>query len=200
MAIWQNRIIGTGIESPDQLLANPNNFRIHPKYQQDALSAVLDEVGWVDDVIVNKTTGHIIDGHLRVELALSKGESEIPVKYVELSENEEKLILSVFDPISAMAVQDKEKLEELLAGIESDNEGIKSLIAGIEKQCGDEIEWNGGDPLNLSPWDRVTDAGDGIMFSFGEIQKRLPIEIFEKFKKNVNINNLEAWLNENLHI
>lgn len=51
---WHNRIVGTGEESPDQLLANPRNFRIHPKHQQDALEGVLNEVGWVDDVIVNR--------------------------------------------------------------------------------------------------------------------------------------------------
>ena len=127
---WKNRIVGTGEENPDQLLANPMNYRIHPKHQQDALGAVLDEVGWVDDVIVNKTTGHIVDGHLRVELALSRGEPSIPVKYVELTENEEKMILAIFDPISAMAVQDKEKLDELLAEVK--NEDIVDMVLGRE--------------------------------------------------------------------
>ena len=27
---WRNRIVGTGEEAPDQLLANPANWRIHP--------------------------------------------------------------------------------------------------------------------------------------------------------------------------
>jgi hypothetical protein len=35
---WRNRIIGSGQEAPDQLLANPANWRIHPKAQQDALA------------------------------------------------------------------------------------------------------------------------------------------------------------------
>ena len=34
---WRNRISGSGEEAPDQLLANPANWRIHPKAQQDAL-------------------------------------------------------------------------------------------------------------------------------------------------------------------
>ena len=33
---WRNRIVGHGEEAPDQLLANPKNWRIHPKAQQDA--------------------------------------------------------------------------------------------------------------------------------------------------------------------
>lgn len=78
MTHWQNRIIGEGIEAPDQLLANPANWRIHPKPQQDALTSVLDTVGWVQRVIVNKRTGHIVDGHLRVEMAISRNEPGVP--------------------------------------------------------------------------------------------------------------------------
>jgi hypothetical protein len=59
---------------PDQLLANPRNWRIHPKAQQEALAAVLDQVGWVQDIIVNQRTGHVVDGHARIALAISKQE------------------------------------------------------------------------------------------------------------------------------
>lgn len=68
---WRSRIVGTGEEAPDQLLANPRNWRIHPKAQQDALAGVLSEVGWVQNVIVNQRTGYVIDGHARVALAIS---------------------------------------------------------------------------------------------------------------------------------
>ena len=44
---WRNRITGSGEEAPDQLLANPANWRIHPKAQQDALAGAIDAVGWV---------------------------------------------------------------------------------------------------------------------------------------------------------
>ncbi len=40
-AAWRNRITGAGEEAPDQLLANPANWRIHPKAQQDALAGAL---------------------------------------------------------------------------------------------------------------------------------------------------------------
>jgi len=48
---WRNRIVGSGEEAPDQLLANPANWRIHPKAQQDALAGALDQVGWVQQVL-----------------------------------------------------------------------------------------------------------------------------------------------------
>lgn len=110
---WRNRIVGYGVEDANQLLANPANWRIHPKYQQDALSGVLAEVGWVQNIIVNKTTGHVVDGHLRAALAISKG-AKVPVTYVELTDAEEKLILATIDPIGALAVTDNDKLAELI--------------------------------------------------------------------------------------
>jgi hypothetical protein len=36
---WRNRIVGSGEEPPEQLLANPANWRIHPRGQQQALAA-----------------------------------------------------------------------------------------------------------------------------------------------------------------
>jgi len=118
MTDWKNRITGSGTEDPEQLLANPHNFRYHPKHQQDALAGVLNEIGWIQDVIVNTTTGHIIDGHLRVQLAMSRSE-RVPVKYVELSENEERIALAAIDPISALATQDQGLLDDLIEGIHS---------------------------------------------------------------------------------
>jgi len=34
ISAWRNRITGHGDEAPDQLLANPRNWRIHPAGQQ----------------------------------------------------------------------------------------------------------------------------------------------------------------------
>jgi len=92
---WRSRIVGHGEESPDQLLANPRNWRVHPKAQQDALAVVLDQVGWVQDVIVNQRTGHVVDGHLRVSLAISRNEPTIPVVYIDLDPEEEALVLAL---------------------------------------------------------------------------------------------------------
>lgn len=111
---WQNRIVGHGTEHAAQLLANPNNWRIHPKAQQDQLKGVLAEIGWVQSVIVNQRTGFVVDGHARVALAISKSEDElVPVAYVDLSPEEEAAVLATFDPLSAMAVKDEAAFESL---------------------------------------------------------------------------------------
>ena len=71
-AAWRSRIVGSGEEAPDQLAANPRNWRTHPAAQRKALRGSLDTVGWVQQVIVNKRTGNVVDGHARIEEALSR--------------------------------------------------------------------------------------------------------------------------------
>lgn len=133
---FENRIVGTGSEAPDQLLANPSNFRAHPAAQRNALLGLLDEVGFVAPVIVNRLTGRLIDGHLRVELALSREEPAIPVSYVELSEEEERLVLATFDPVGDLAFADKDRLRELLEGVGSGEAAVQALLATVADEAG----------------------------------------------------------------
>jgi DNA methylase len=116
-AIWDSRIVGHGEEAPDQLLANPRNWRIHPKAQQDTMAAVLDQVGYVETVIVNQRSGFVVNGHMRIGLALSHGQPTVPVTYVDLSDDEEALVLSTFDRIGAQAATDQAQLDALLADV-----------------------------------------------------------------------------------
>src|ERR1700686_953758 len=86
--VWKNRIVGYGEEAPDQLLANEKNWRIHPKTQQDALKGELSKVGIVQNVIVNKRSGKMIDGHLRAQMAITEHQPLVPITYVDLSDEE----------------------------------------------------------------------------------------------------------------
>jgi hypothetical protein len=128
---WRNRIVGSGEEAPDQLVANPANWRTHPGPQRDALRGSLATVGWVQQILVNRRTGHVVDGHARVEEALSRHEPTVPVLYVDLDPDEEALVLATLDPISAMATRDDARLAELLAGITVDDEGLRRLLGDL---------------------------------------------------------------------
>lgn len=133
---WRNRIVGEGEEAPDQLLANPANWRIHPKAQQDALNDTLGDIGWIQRIIVNQRTGHVIDGHLRIALAMRNNEPTVPVAYVDLDEREEALALATIDPIAAMAVADKEKLDELLHDVQTGSQAIQEMLAELAVDSG----------------------------------------------------------------
>jgi len=145
---WRSRIVGHGEEAPDQLLANPRNWRIHPKAQQDALAGVLSEVGWVQEVIVNQQTGFVVDGHLRVAMAISRGEPSVPVVYVDLSEEEETLILATLDPLAGMAVAAKDALADLLKDVATKSDAMRVMLDALAKEAG------------IGPKDGLTDPDD----------------------------------------
>ena len=136
---WRSRIVGEGEEDATQLLANPSNWRIHSSQQQKALGAVLDEVGWVQRVIVNQRTGHVVDGHLRVALAISKGE-KVPVVYIDVSEDEERLILATIDPLSAMAGTDEDLLAALRGAMLPEYVDIAELCKAAPEVTGGQVE------------------------------------------------------------
>lgn len=131
MSNWQNRIINHGVVDPNELIPNAKNWREHSVSQREAINGVLDQVGWVQSVIVNKNTGNIVDGHLRVDEAIKNGE-QVPVVYVDLTEDEESLILATIDPISAMAETNSGILNGLIEGLQVDNENVEKLLDQIK--------------------------------------------------------------------
>lgn len=135
--LWRNRIVGEGLEAPDQLLANPHNWRVHPQHQQSALQEVLDRVGWVQRVIVNTTTGHVVDGHMRVAVAISRGETAVPVLYVQLSEEEERLVLATLDPLASLAATDRDMLADLVEDVALPTDGnLSKLLKSLAPASG----------------------------------------------------------------
>ena len=131
---WESRIIGHGVMDPHELIPNPKNWRTHPKLQEKALEGALEDIGWIQDVIVNERTGKLLDGHLRVELAKKRGEHKIPVVMVDLSEEEEELALITLDPITAMAEADKDMLNDLIERCKTDNQKVKDLLQNIAEK------------------------------------------------------------------
>ena len=115
---------------PSILCPNPKNWRRHPKHQQDAMTNVFNDIGWIQDIIVNKTTGNIIDGHMRAELAVKNKEKLVPVKYVDLTADEERQALITYDPLSALADFDLKMLEDVASTVDIDLSlfGIEDMI------------------------------------------------------------------------
>ncbi len=173
---FRNRIVGHGDESPDQLLANPLNSRIHPLAQQEVLSSVLDAVGWVTEVIVNRRSGFVVDGHLRVALALSALESSIPVTYVDLDPAEEALIIALLDPISALAVLDGAQFKSVLDEVMIEDENIDELLASLASSA--SVTFTEDDPAPR-PIDRPADGF--VKFTFGEHAGIVRADIYTRF-------------------
>src|SRR5215213_4877786 len=129
MAQWKNRIIGLAEKSANQFKFNPLNYRRHPDQQRGILRSLLGDVGWVTGVIENQRTGNLIDGHARIEEALSEDPTQlIPYVKVDLSLREEKLVLATLDPVSALAECSTEDLDTLLEQIVAETPDLEDLL------------------------------------------------------------------------
>lgn len=172
---WQNRIVGSGVERPEDLLASPRNWRIHPKHQQDAMKGVLEQIGWVQQIIVNQRTQFVVDGHLRVAIAISEEQAEVPVIYVDLSDEEEAMILATFDPISALAVTDLQGLRTLTEGLNFQSSALErtvtDLLADSKPPTRDDAAPAAGEtpPENALTWGYATFGKTRINCASGEI-------------------------------
>jgi len=92
---------------------NPLNWRKHPPGQRQALNAAIQAVGYADAAIINTTTGHLVDGHMRVDEARKRGDKTIPALLGTWTVEQERQILLTKDPLAAMAQTNAEALSAL---------------------------------------------------------------------------------------
>ena len=130
-ATWHNRIVEYGTIDPREVDPNPLNPRAHPDRQRDAYRALMRDVGYIAPVILNVTTGHLIDGHMRVEEAIRDGVTELPVIRVELTEAQERTALASFDPIAAMAEFNRERTRALLDQTSTGEAPLMQLFSAL---------------------------------------------------------------------
>jgi len=147
--LWNNKIVGHAHIDPESLLAHPGNFRIHPSNQQKALEGSIGKLGFIRSVTVSQRTGTVIDGHLRVILALRNQEPTIPVEYVDLTPEEENEALLLLDPISSLANTDREKMEELLVSVSANDDSLNDLLDIIAKN--ENVEYKEKEERDAEP-------------------------------------------------
>lgn len=111
---FQSRIVGLDKKKASAFHKNPLNPHDHPDSQKNALRRLFGQVGQFDVVIENITTGHLLDGHARVELALEHGDQPLDYLKVELSHDEELLVLATLDETARMADTNQDALDLIL--------------------------------------------------------------------------------------
>ncbi len=119
-----------------ELQPNPKNWRTHPRAQQDALKAILAEVGYADALLARETRDGglmLIDGHLRAE---TTPDTVVPVLVLDVDEAEADKILAMLDPLAALAATDAGKLSALLEGIETGSEALQQMLAQLATEAG----------------------------------------------------------------
>ena len=85
-----------------------------PEYEK--LKRSLEEFGYVEPVIWNKTTSHVVGGHQRLKVLLDMGITEVECVVVEMDAEKEKALNVALNKISGD--WDKDKLALLIADLQ----------------------------------------------------------------------------------
>jgi len=110
------------------LLANPKNWRRHPKAQVDALRGLLTEIGYADALLARELPdGHLmlIDGHLRKD---TTPDAQLPVLILDVNEEEADKLLLTLDPLAALAESDAERIGALLETVRTESPAVEELF------------------------------------------------------------------------
>lgn len=109
--------------------------------EYEKLKRSLTEFGYVEPVIWNKTTGHIVGGHQRLKVLADLGYTEVDCVVVELDETREKALNIALNKISGE--WDESKLALLIADLDAadfdaeltgfDEDEIQAMIGSLDE-------------------------------------------------------------------
>lgn len=120
---------------------NEKNPRHITKKEMQKLQRSIKEFGFVDPIIVNKNETRyniVIGGHQRLEAAKKLGMKEVPVVYVDLTEDKESLLNVALNEISGD--WDDTKLFNLLQELQE--KGVDLTLTGLDEPILDDILQN----------------------------------------------------------
>lgn len=126
----RNRIIDYRIVRAGDLVPDPRNWRVHGPAQREALTEMLDRIGYADAVICRQApdgTIVLIDGHLRAGL---DDDAQIPCLLLDVDEAEAGELLLSLDPLAAMAQTSERRLQELLQQAKGLPDALLANLAG----------------------------------------------------------------------
>lgn len=115
--------------------------------EYEKLRRSIQEFGYVDSVIWNKTTGRVVGGHQRLKVLKDLGYTEIDVSVVELDEQREKALNITLNKVQG--AWDDKKLKDLLQDLDTGEFDV--TLTGfsddeLEKMLTEMPEFNEGKP------------------------------------------------------
>jgi len=126
----------------DSLKPAHYNPRQISREELDKLSKSIKQFGFVDPALVRKADNMIVGGHQRIKAAQELGLKEVPVIYLDISENDAKLLNVALNKISGDWEEEKlalllaelkfmDDIDELLTGFDDDE--LDKLLADLEE-------------------------------------------------------------------
>lgn len=141
MTDWTHKLVKTENLSVETLLkmAHPENAREHPSHQLEATEELIETIGLIDELKANINSGHIFNGHARIQIALQSGQTSLPVNWYDLTEDEERLALEQYDAMTYEATYNPDKLRALMEKtkeIKADRPALQAIMERLKARQG----------------------------------------------------------------
>jgi DNA modification methylase len=110
----------------ETLLEWPANPKDHSGEHVEQLRASIDRFGWLTPLVANRSTKTLIAGHGRRLAAIARGDELVPVRFVDLSEEDAELAALADNRLNELAGYDDSKLGAVLRKhVDRDREGLR---------------------------------------------------------------------------
>ena len=185
-----------------ELMTNEGNWRTHPNFQRDALKGILGKVGIADALIAYESERQggltLIDGHLRKD---DYPGVEWPTLILDVDDDEADMLMSVFDPLAALAGMDKERTLELTSGVITDDLALRELVTQLqaaalamedeEVEPGEEREPGEGPPeMDLHPFEHYDYL---VLFFQTSLDYERALDLLDVKKEGFTIRTGKNW-------
>lgn len=133
---YKNRILRVEYDvDPATLNPNPYNYKLHQKPQIETMEEVFGELGVIDAVMASEKTRNVIDGHMRTEMFLEKGQLIPLVIWLDLeNEEEERRAIILFNEVGKLARIDRGALEKILNDTRMREEKTRALAERLARK------------------------------------------------------------------
>lgn len=126
---WVVRLVGQDEVDPRTLVEHPRNPKIHTGEQDRVVTASLNELGWLRRVLWNRRTGHVLDGHERLKLAIAEGERTVPRDICDVAEADEPKVLLLLDQTANLAQPALERWAALREDVRTEEPALLDFFA-----------------------------------------------------------------------
>jgi len=103
----------------DQPKPWPGNPRVHGEHDVQKIANSIKHFGWVNPMILQRGTDRIIAGHGRQEAGRQLGETEVPVIYLDISDDDAKAYTIADNALAELSSWDPDLLLESMLQLES---------------------------------------------------------------------------------
>ena len=154
------------------LQAWDRNPRVHSPEEVRAISRSIEMHGWGNPVLAQDGSNRVIAGHGRIKAAKKNGLRQVPVVFLEISDDQANSLSVADNKIADLGAYDDEKMKDLLVefrdrevdlealGFTADDEWLAAIEGGSGGSSGPVEGLTDPDEVPDAPEEVITQPGD----------------------------------------